>query len=772
MRGFERTAWKLRRMLAMSPSELGLRALRGVSHRIARPRLPRPQEAIASPEGVVEDAVDADGADECVLESLSDSRSSLLAGARGRDALRRGLQAIGVDPRSIVRAGEAVLAGTVPAFGWARFDVGASPDWHRDPVTGERWDLDFWADVNLHGGSHPAEPRFCWEINRHHQLVTLARAHVLTGDPRFAREVWRQMTSWVDANPPLFGINWSSALELAIRLISWSMALDLIGAEGAQGGDPGRVAVSVALQARHVHDNLTVYASSKNNHLIGEAVGLLVTGAKFPFLAGSDRWVRAGAVLMDREVPAQVAADGVSREQAFHYGAFVLELCLAGRAALSALGRPPGRRLDEAVERMADFLVSVAGPGGVPPSIGDDDGGRVLGLSDQEIERQPIRAALAADVASGTRSLASVSPRDLEPAVWLTGPEAVSAWLQSWVREGADGASPDACRAFEDGGYFVLGDGEHHGVVDCGPLGYLSTAAHGHADCLSLCLWHGGRWVIVDPGTYCYQGDPSLRDHFRSTWAHNTMRVDGEDQSHMLGPFLWGRRAEARPVAWAAGPDWQYFEGEHDGYERRGVTHRRAVVYVAAGYWVVVDTLLGTGRHEVSATFQLGEGMSEGGSADGVFSDDEGRSVRVASWLPDGVRLEVVEGREAPPAGWVSPGFGKRRPAPALVASGAATLPASLAFAIVPRGAGGEPDVSCPSGPVARGVTIVADFADGSDRLMFGSSRGDGGERFGGRFGFLSERRGRTTASGIDVSEWSDGREAVDHSPVENLLKG
>ncbi len=665
-----------------------------------------------------------------------------------------------------------MLGGSVPAFGWARLEIGANPDWHRDPVTRERWDLDFWADVNLHGGSRPAEPRFCWEINRHHQLVTLARAHALTGDAPFARAVWEQIAGWIGANPPLFGINWSSALEIALRLVSWCMALDLVGPEGACGGDPGRLAVSAALQARHVHDNLTVYASSKNNHLIGEAAGLVVTGAKLPFLAESDRWVGTGAALMDSEVPAQVAADGVSREQTCHYGAFVLELCLAGLAGSRALGRSPSRRFDETVENMADFLVSASGPGGVPPSIGDDDGGRVLGLSDQELDRQPIRAALAVDVASGSRSIASVSPSDLEPAVWLAGPGAVSAWLGSRVREGADGGRRRGGRAFVDGGYFVLGEGEHHGVVDCGPLGYLSTAAHGHADCLSLTAWHRGQWVIVDPGTYCYQGDPALRDHFRSTGAHNTVRVDGEDQSEMLGPFLWGRRARPSARAWATSPHWQYFEGEHDGYSARGVTHRRSIVYVAGGYWIVIDFLLGTGRHELSATFQLKEGMSPGGSVGRTFTDGEGRSVRIESWLPEGVGVEIIEGREDPPAGWISPGFGHKTPAPALIARGAATLPAALAFAIIPIGDGESPEVSCPSGPVARGVEIVTAFADGSDRLMFGSACRDGDERFVGRFGFVEERCGRRVASGLDVSEWTVGSARVDFTPVENLLRG
>ena len=72
--------------------------------------------------------------------------------------------------------------------------------------------------------------------------MTLGRAFALTGDARFAERVWRDIVSWVDVNPPLFGINWSSALEIAIRLISWAMALDLVGSRGARGSDAATVA--------------------------------------------------------------------------------------------------------------------------------------------------------------------------------------------------------------------------------------------------------------------------------------------------------------------------------------------------------------------------------------------------------------------------------------------------------------------------------------------------------------------------------------------------
>ena len=90
-------------------------------------------------------------------------------------------------------------------------------------------------------------------------------------------------------------------------------------------------------------------------------------------------------------------------------------------------------------------------------------------------------------------------------------------------------------------------------VFDCGELGFKAIAAHGHADALSFTLRAFGSDVFVDPGTYDYFSYSAWRAYFRSTSAHNTLAVDGRDQSVMLGPFLWGARAQARCIAWEPG---------------------------------------------------------------------------------------------------------------------------------------------------------------------------------------------------------------------------
>ena len=117
--------------------------------------------------------------------------------------------------------------------------------------------------------------------------------------------------------------------------------------------------------------------------------------------------------------------------------------------------------------------------------------------------------------------------------------------------------------------------------VDAGPHGFLSIAAHAHADALAIEVRVDGVDVLADPGTYCYHGEPAWRAYFRSTAGHDTLELDGRDQSESGGPFLWTRHAntwlletvglDGTPVArWVA---------EHDGYSRRDepVRHRRHV---------------------------------------------------------------------------------------------------------------------------------------------------------------------------------------------------
>ena len=154
-------------------------------------------------------------------------------------------------------------------------------------------------------------------------------------------------------------------------------------------------------------------------------------------------------------------------------------------------------------------------------------------------------------------------------------------------------------KSFPDGGYYIIGDAfgttdEVKCIIDCGPTGYLTLAAHGHADALALYLTVGGTEFLIDPGTYNYHGKNEWREYFKGTSAHNTVRIDHSDQSLSGGKFMWIHRANAQASIVDFTSDKDEFEGYHDGYRRLGdpVTHRRKVIFRKAQKNIsVIDTI-------------------------------------------------------------------------------------------------------------------------------------------------------------------------------------
>src|SRR5690606_14100674 len=228
-------------------------------------------------------------------------------------------------------------------------------------------------------------------------------------------------------------------------------------------------------------------------------------------------------------------------------------------------------------------------------------------------------------------------------------------------------------RAFPHGGYYVLGRSfgapdEVRAVFDAGPLGFLSIAAHGHADCLSLTLSVAGREQLVDPGTYVYHAEREWRDYFRGTAAHNTVRVDGVDQSRIGGQFLWLDKAEAQVEHFESTPDHDEVAASHDGYERLPdpVRHERRVRFdKRANAFEVVDRLLCRGEHDVERCWHFSEQCRVALDGRSAFSDDGEVRLRIDVDEADAVPV-MLHGSTEPIGGWVSRGFRQKTPSTTL----------------------------------------------------------------------------------------------------------
>jgi hypothetical protein len=206
-------------------------------------------------------------------------------------------------------------------------------------------------------------------------------------------------------------------------------------------------------------------------------------------------------------------------------------------------------------------------------------------------------------------------------------------------------------------------------VADAGALGYLSIAAHGHADALAFTLSAAGQPLLIDPGTYAYHTQKQWRDYFRGTGAHNTVKIDGMDQSEPGGNFMWLRKANARCELWETGLDSDCFIGSHDGYLRLAdpVLHRRKILLLKKEMILVVEDILECRKqHDIEISWHFSDACKlEVGRRAAVASC---RNIRLEMSMPDSDgELQMARGREEPPLGWISRRFDEKTPSPSLV---------------------------------------------------------------------------------------------------------
>ena len=126
-------------------------------------------------------------------------------------------------------AADRLLAGYYDIFALHNAQLGFPPQWNRDPKTGAEAPLVFGKTLDYRDERLVGDIKYLWEPNRHLHLTTLAQAYHLSGDMRYAHGVHLLLESWFDQCPYPFGVNWTSSLELAIRLVNWSFTWHLLG---------------------------------------------------------------------------------------------------------------------------------------------------------------------------------------------------------------------------------------------------------------------------------------------------------------------------------------------------------------------------------------------------------------------------------------------------------------------------------------------------------------------------------------------------------------
>lgn len=579
-----------------------------------------------------------------------------------------------------------LMDGYADYFGRTRDDL-VSPDWSFDPRTGRRAPADAYAfDIDYRDEQAVGDIKQLWEPSRHQHLTVLAAQFALTGEDRYACRVADHLKSWWEANPPMRGVHWISGIELGIRLLSWVWVRRLL--DGWPGAPDLFEDNPEALHhIRHHQRWLAAFpsrGSSANNHVIAEAAGQVAAACAFPWFPESPRWRTDALRLLDEQLQRNTFPSGLNRELATEYHGLVLELGLAAAVEADAAGVAVPESTWLVLMRMTDALAAVVDAELQPPRQGDADDGRGLVVDGDGTDRWASLLATGDALFGRLSWWPSAGTTDIRSPLLsaLTGSH----------RLGADarfaGATRSAVRPehrpshFADAGLTILrvppddSEGEIWCRCDGGPHGFLSIAAHAHADALSVEVRHDGVDVLADPGTFCYHGEPEWRAYFRSTLGHNTLELDGEDQSTSGGPFMWTRHARSRVlVAHVQEHGVSRWRAEHDGYSRRGrpVVHRRSIELDSATRELrVLDEIESSRRHECRLAFHLGPQVTAelNGRRAMLRWQHRGRECTAVLDLPAELEWSAKHGSVEPPLAWYAPAFGRRTPTMTLLGTG------------------------------------------------------------------------------------------------------
>lgn len=594
------------------------------------------------------------------------------------------------------RVAEEATRGRILCFSRWIGDYGDPIDWHKNPVNGRRWSADRHWSRSLSQAAWVGDIKLTWEIGRFPQAYSMARAAALTplviGGPlgqdpcergRMGEALASQIERFLASNPRGRGVHWISGQELAFRMMAWLFGLSVLGAEPPLARAAPTISVALREAAAHIEQHLD-YArlAVYNNHLLSEAFGLLLAGRTLPGAPEAERWRRLGAELLEEQAGAQVYEDGAYIQNSHTYHRVAMHIYLwASALERRAAGAVP-RAWTAAMERSLDFLYAQQNPGdGRLPNFGANDGAlpSILSTCDYT-DFRPLLQALSV-VTRGER-LYEPGPWD-ETTAWIAGPAALAAPLRPRARRSA---------SFGPSGYHVLrGRGPtSFAAFRCGTL----RDRFSQIDMLGVDVWWRGHNVLVDGGSYLYNGPRRWHELFIGTSGHNTVRLDGRDQMLHYRRFknIYGIHAEL--LAFSDRPAHALVEGEHHGYARHpgGCVHRRAVLFVKDDLWIVVDRIVGEGTHAARLHWLGGPFPSGYDPAAGALTLETPAGPFTITALDEaGAPLagDVVVGGQDPPRGWMSRYYGEKVPVPSLVVERAARLPLTLLSVLGP----GRPEV-------------------------------------------------------------------------------
>ena len=521
---------------------------------------------------------------------------------------------------------------------------------HRFSFYGEQHQL----PPSIDWDANPGTAHWGHDLNRFSFLSPLTQAYLATGDLRYSRKAVELILDWISkcsagrcfAGSPYV---WGSYLNNAIHCQAWCANLaTLVTCDQVTPIELLRVLKSV-------HDQLAYLEIVTNGHAgnwptIGMQA-MLQCLSTFPVFRDTERFVDYCSESLREQIADQVLPDGVQDELTPHYHRVVVNNLLNALRALRALDRDLDPQTRQTLGKMLHYAQQTTVP----------DGSKQVAFNDSD----------PGTPGKYSRTLTELGLQEFISPPSRLGPEVFPYAGVALLRQRQD-----------------LGD--LYLAFDAGPYG----RSHQHEDKLGLWLFAFGRNLLVDPGRHLYDSSArSFYPYLRSTAAHSTIRIDGQDQHSAGRRGAWIAK-QPLDLRWNVADGEVRASGVYDlGYGRDNsiaVVHRREIVFVKECCWVVFDAVEGDGEHTVESRFQFAPGELHISGTTARTGFDDGNLLLMAAPSVPFADIHVEQGQEKPRGGWYSDSYNKIEPAPALVCSLRTTLPWRAATLLFPY-RGSEP---------------------------------------------------------------------------------
>jgi hypothetical protein len=562
---------------------------------------------------------------------------------------------------------EIMIPGQFLVFGHP-LRIEENMDFHKDIFSGKRFPLSFSKSIDIRTDRF-GSAKVVWEVNRLQFLVPLLTDYKITKDRKKLNLFISIMTSWNEQNPYLKGINWYSNIEVNLRLINWYWCWILLEKDEAWQTEKKykdfRDEVWLPMIYTHcVYSSKNPsYHSSANNHLIAECAGLFIASTLWKFKE-SAAWLKKSRRGLEKEMFKQHSENGVNKEEAAGYIQFITDLFLLSYIAAEHSGLAFSVKYTNGLKAICTYVNNLLDMNGNYPKYGDEDDGRVL-LPDGNAESNNFISILnsAAVLFNRPELKRSVASWDMKSHLLTTRFNGKSVWEQFRYHR-----APSRSAFYEKEGHFIMrkhGDNEKEVYChfDAAPLGYLSIAAHGHADALSLIVHIDGYPFLVDPGTYAYHTHAEWRKYFVSTLAHNTVTINNTDQAQLSGPTLWLNHYKTFVHKAKTSAECDMVSASHNGYRKEKIGHTRNVEFNKEKDYLKISDLLQARKtgYSINIPFHLHPEvyvMKTSGNTY-VLGRKETASTIELSFDP-AISTKIIQASDDETLGWYSPSFMKK----------------------------------------------------------------------------------------------------------------